>query len=252
MLGTVNYYRRFPGDYLRDTIHLSAAEDGMYGRLLDKQYSSEKPLPLDRTILYAMVRAHSKADQKAVESVLAQFFVKTRYGFTNRRAKKELQRAKEISDIRSSAGKQRTKRPANAEQMLCNPDSRLQRPEPEKTSLKYTVSRGKREAFNLATGDERENLALSLFEKFWIDYPKKLDREEALKLWLGLSPLDQTVACEAVVLWAKSEEWKDPLYVPSPENFLRKRRWESRPVVKAKTESLHEQLRKLEEEHGIH
>jgi uncharacterized protein YdaU (DUF1376 family) len=126
------YYRRFPGDYLRDTIHLSAAEDGMYGRLLDKLYSSEKPLPLDRTVLYAMVRANSKEDQRAVNSVLKQFFLKTRYGFTNRRAKKELVRMAEISAVRSSAGKQKGKKAANAQQMLSKlvtPDSRLQTPE---------------------------------------------------------------------------------------------------------------------------
>jgi uncharacterized protein YdaU (DUF1376 family) len=123
------YYRRFPGDYLRDTIHLSAAEDGMYGRLLDKLYSSERPLPADRKILYAMVRANTKKDQKAVESVLKQFFSKCSRGFTNNRAMREISRSVEISVKRSSAGKQRGKLQANAEQMLSKlvtPDSRLQ------------------------------------------------------------------------------------------------------------------------------
>jgi uncharacterized protein YdaU (DUF1376 family) len=101
----------------------------MYGRLLDKFYSSEKPLPADRKILYAMVRANTKADQKAVESILKQFFSKCSTGYTNNRAKREISRSVEISQKRSNAGKQRGKHPANAEQMLSKlvtPDSRLQ------------------------------------------------------------------------------------------------------------------------------
>jgi uncharacterized protein YdaU (DUF1376 family) len=123
------YYRRFPGDYLRDTIHLSAAEDGMYGRLLDKFYSSEKPLPIDRKILYAMVRANTKEDQRAVESVLKQFFSKCSRGYTNNRARREVERSCKISIERSKAAKQRGKVSANAQQMLSKlvtPDSRLQ------------------------------------------------------------------------------------------------------------------------------
>jgi uncharacterized protein YdaU (DUF1376 family) len=114
----LNYYRHFPGDYLRDTMHLSAAEDGMYRRLLDIAYTSERPLPLERPLLYAMVRANTKEDKKSVESVLRQYFKKTRYGFINGRVKKELVRTREISVKRASAGKQRTKQPANAQQML--------------------------------------------------------------------------------------------------------------------------------------
>jgi uncharacterized protein YdaU (DUF1376 family) len=114
----LNYYRHFPGDYLRDTMHLSAAEDGMYRRLLDLAYISERPLPLERPLLYAMVRANTKEDKKSVESVLRQYFKKTRYGFINGRVKKELVRTREISVKRASAGKQRTKQPANAQQML--------------------------------------------------------------------------------------------------------------------------------------
>jgi uncharacterized protein YdaU (DUF1376 family) len=133
----LNYYRRFPGDYLRDTMHLSAAEDGMYGRLLDAQYTSEKPLPLDRSILYAIVRANSASDRKAVESILKQYFYETKRGFKHRRIDAEIARAKAKSDAyRVSGRKGGLKRQAIAKQSLGEhssenqasqtPDSRLQ------------------------------------------------------------------------------------------------------------------------------
>ncbi len=68
------FYKRFPGDYTRDTIHLSMIEDGAYGRLMDFYYSCEKPLPPDRKAVYRIARATDRAEQRAVDSVLAQFF----------------------------------------------------------------------------------------------------------------------------------------------------------------------------------
>jgi uncharacterized protein YdaU (DUF1376 family) len=40
----VKYFRHFPGDYLRDTLHLTLIEDGIYRRLLDWQYLHEEPI----------------------------------------------------------------------------------------------------------------------------------------------------------------------------------------------------------------
>jgi uncharacterized protein YdaU (DUF1376 family) len=96
---------------------------------LDAYYSAEKPLPKDREILYTMVRANTKKDQLAVDFVLSQFFLETRYGFTNRRAKKEFLRTNEIRLKRVKAGKQRAKKSAHAQHVHSNPDSRLQTPD---------------------------------------------------------------------------------------------------------------------------
>lgn len=46
----MNYYRRYSGDYLRDTSKLSVLEHGAYSLLLDYYYSEETPLPLDLEI----------------------------------------------------------------------------------------------------------------------------------------------------------------------------------------------------------
>jgi hypothetical protein len=92
---------------------------------------------------------------------------------------------------------------------------------------------------------EREHLARALFEKFWTDYPKKLDKDLAFREWLGLSPIDWDCAAESIPIWAKSEEWSEPKFIPSPVNFLKKRRWESRPVTKPQ-ENLAAKAREME------
>lgn len=68
----MNYYPRYPGDYLAKTLHLSMVEDGAYTRLLDWYYSNEQPIPHARR--YAVARATSAAERAAVDTVLAEFF----------------------------------------------------------------------------------------------------------------------------------------------------------------------------------
>lgn len=41
----MNYYTRFPGDYLRDTRRLNLLEHGAYTLLLDELYSTEQRIP---------------------------------------------------------------------------------------------------------------------------------------------------------------------------------------------------------------
>lgn len=59
---------------MRDTGHLSLAEHGAYGMLLDHYYSSMRPLPASLDALCRLCRAMSKPEQAAVKSVAEQFF----------------------------------------------------------------------------------------------------------------------------------------------------------------------------------
>ena len=70
----MNFYKRYSGDYLRDTARLSLTEHGAYCLLMDYYYSDEQPLPADRTECYMLVRALRKTDQAAVDKVLDLYF----------------------------------------------------------------------------------------------------------------------------------------------------------------------------------
>lgn len=72
--GGVNYYPRYLGDYQRKTGHLSLTEHGVYSVLLDHYYGLRKPLPADIDRIYRICRAITQAEQRAVDTVVAEFF----------------------------------------------------------------------------------------------------------------------------------------------------------------------------------
>lgn len=72
MGGGVNYFERHLGDYARDTGHLTMLEHGAYTLLMDRYYSTEKPIPADQA--HRICRAKTKKERAAVDIVLAEFF----------------------------------------------------------------------------------------------------------------------------------------------------------------------------------
>lgn len=136
----LNFYRHFPGDYLRDTLHLTAAEDGMYRRLLDLAYTTEKPLPSDRVLMYRLTRCRSRSDKRAIDRVIDEFFTKTRWGYTHKRVQEEIRLAQSrVSASRQNGahgGRPRKEKTRQVSSRLgkqnlekSSPDSRLQTPD---------------------------------------------------------------------------------------------------------------------------
>jgi uncharacterized protein YdaU (DUF1376 family) len=86
----INYYKHHIGDYLKKTAHLSLAEHGAYGLMLQNFYATEKPLPTGKS-LYRLLRAEDRAERAAIDSVVRQFWHEEGGGLTNPRALEELQ-----------------------------------------------------------------------------------------------------------------------------------------------------------------
>ena len=89
------YYQHHIGDYLSHTANLSLLEHGVYTRLLQTYYMTEKPIPLDDP--WRTVGARDSAERSAVEYILNTFFTKTDDGFVQSRCDKELLTYKEKS-----------------------------------------------------------------------------------------------------------------------------------------------------------
>lgn len=70
----MNYYEHHIGDYDANTSHLSWAEDMAYTRLIRWYYRKEKPIPSDLSEACRQIRAVSREQKAAVESVLKEFF----------------------------------------------------------------------------------------------------------------------------------------------------------------------------------
>lgn len=91
----MNFYQRYPGDYMRDTMHLSLSEHGAYSLLLDTYYATERPLPSDHESLFRICRAMTRPEQESVRKVADEFFPVNGDGRRhNRRADQEIAEAK--------------------------------------------------------------------------------------------------------------------------------------------------------------
>lgn len=96
----MNFYKRYPGDYARDTGHLSLTEHGAYGLLLDRYYSTGA-LPEMKRDLYNLCHASTRAERAAVDKVMAEFFP----GGKNHRADKEIAKWNEKAAQNREVGK---------------------------------------------------------------------------------------------------------------------------------------------------
>lgn len=99
----MNYYKRHLGDYSRDAGHLSMLEHGAYTMLLDRYYTSEKPIP--KGDVYRITRARSKPEKEATDVVLSEFFILDDAGYRNRRADEELNRYASQRETNRETGK---------------------------------------------------------------------------------------------------------------------------------------------------
>lgn len=92
----------YPGDYLRDTGHLSTEEHGAYLLLLCHAWTQNGVLPLDDDLLRRITRLPSKSWAKA-RSVIMAFFTLQDDGYHQKRMDKELAKARAMVAKRREA-----------------------------------------------------------------------------------------------------------------------------------------------------
>lgn len=131
----MNFYPHHIGDYMTATAHLSWLEDCAYRRLLDIYYSREQAIPADIGQACRLVRAASKDERKAVETVLREFFVLAE-GWTHKRCDEEISKAQVAADRARENGR-KGGRPKK-EEPTANPDKTqsVSAGNPEQTQVK--------------------------------------------------------------------------------------------------------------------
>lgn len=100
----MNFVKLYIGDYQRDTGHLSIAEHGAYLLMLQHFYATEKPLPTGKA-LHRLLRAESKAEREAIDSVTQQFWTEEDGQLVNRRALVEIRKADHQRTVNREVGK---------------------------------------------------------------------------------------------------------------------------------------------------
>ena len=102
----MQWYKHFPGDYARDTPHLTLEQHGAYRLLLDFYYASGKPLPPDIETLSAICKTQTVSGKKAIGFIADTFFPLNGDGLRhNKRADLELEKAKTRAEINKQVGK---------------------------------------------------------------------------------------------------------------------------------------------------
>lgn len=102
----MDYYKRYMGDYQRDTGDLSLAQHGAYALLLDHYYSVRKPLPAAMEKLHRLCRATTKPEQDAVETIANEFFPIGQDGLRhNNRADEEIAKWEAFAEENREKGK---------------------------------------------------------------------------------------------------------------------------------------------------
>lgn len=101
----VHYYEHHIGDYDADTAHLSWLEDMAYTRLLRLYYRKELPVPADVAEACRLVRAVTREQKQAVESVLKEFFRLEADGWHQKRCDADVERYQKKAERNREVGK---------------------------------------------------------------------------------------------------------------------------------------------------
>lgn len=90
----MHYYSFNISDWTLATAHLSLEEEAVYFRLVNHYYDTEQPIPLETQSVIRRLRLGSH--EKALELILAEFFIKTEKGFVNARCERELKEYRKL------------------------------------------------------------------------------------------------------------------------------------------------------------
>lgn len=101
----VDWYRRWIGDYARDTKRLTIMEHGVYGLLLDEYYATEQALPRELKELHRICHATTPEERAAVKAVAEKFFPIKANARHNKRADVEIGKVQKAIQESSEAGK---------------------------------------------------------------------------------------------------------------------------------------------------
>ena len=159
----MNWYPHYPGDYIRDTAHLSLSQHGAYRLLLDHYYATAAPLPADVDALYRICRAFDQSERTAVGFVLGEFFELRADGYHNARADKQLTRQADLHERQSKGGHETAKKrwgaASSANSSATRSASGIPKPKP-KPNTKVKTKEEKHTASPSAPGVCEQALAL--------------------------------------------------------------------------------------------
>jgi len=210
---TMNFYSFHVGDYIKQTVHLSAMEDICYRRLLDMYYDTERPIPLETQSVSRRLRL----DTELVDSVLSEFFLRTEEGWRNARCDAEIASYQHKAAVNRTNGKLGGRPKKTQSVSFANPTQSEQNPNQEPITKNQD-----KEHSSPAKPDDG-------FAEFWKAYPRKVGKGAALKAWMKIKSKSEALRLilDALAWQRTSEQWsKDGgQFIPHPSTWLNEQRW---------------------------
>lgn len=225
----MNYVEFYPGDYMRDTAHLSLTEHGAYVLLLLHYYATEKPLPNDNPTLFRIARSMGETEKAAVIAVADEFFPVDPIDGLRHSARADRETAKARARVESARenGKKggRPQKPKN-NPTLSNP---LTQPitETETGTKAHHTPHAIEEQESKALEQQAARKAGSRFAEFWSAYPVKKGRADAEAKWKArkLDAIADTIIADVKRRLAEDRQWGDG-YIPHGSTYVNGRGWE--------------------------
>lgn len=234
------YMTLYVADYLGDTMHLSTEEHGAYLLLLMAMWRAGGALENDPLKLARAARVSPKRWHLIAPSVMDYFEVEGGH-ITQKRLKRELEKALSISEKRKTSGKAGAEAKAlkNKEAAQANAKADLQHrarvPEPEPEPIDSETS--SLQVFHAeaipSSKPKRFPWPEDFREAVWSAYPRKTEKKPGIVALEALSRSDRvsfddlTAAihrmastteaqfCPALHRWIRNERWNDMLPMPS-------------------------------------
>ena len=225
-MSSLPYMQLYVSDYLADTAHLNASQNGAYLLLLMNYWQRGKPLDNagDRLAFVARMTPEEWEDNR---EILAEFFWIDGDIWTHARVENDLAKVREKSEQSSKAGqKSALKRESN---------DRSTESEDESNDRSTTVQR----PFNHKDKDkdkDKENISTS-FEIFWNTYPIKVGKATAMRSWQkALKRGTAEIIIEGAERYAKDPN-RDPSFTAHPSTWLNGDRWLDSPLPQRRAQT---------------
>ena len=201
------YMQFYVSDYLADTAHLNAAQNGAYMLLLMNYWQRGKPLDNagDRLAYVARMTPDEWLDNR---DIIAEFFWVDGDIWTHARVENDLAKVREKSEQASFAGKR----------------SGAQRKSNERSTDDERTLNHKEE------DKEEDKDKINTFDKFWGTYPIKIGKATALKAWLRATKRGTPVMIiEGAERYSKDPN-REPEFTAHPATWLNGDRWLDSPL----------------------
>lgn len=241
----MDWYPHSIESYDTDTLHLTAAQDGVYSRLLRWYYEKERSLPDSDPALAAIARIGID-EWLAMAPIIRAFFEARASRVTNARTLHQKRcDAYILERSRKRVGQNERQKKHRKNNMVGDdyevsrvshaPHIHTQKVVDRTQSLTETEIKTKTETLE-RVGEFTKTDALLAFEDWWCLVPRKVGKGHAQKAYLrALTKTDPTTLAEGMRRYDLERTGQDPQFTVHPATWLNGERWNDDPAPPAHT-----------------